>query len=444
METMTFEGNDDFLRLPIAEKIIQLLKSDADISPLVIDGGWGTGKTLFCKKLISKIKSEQSGELTTVYVDAFKADHTNEPLLTVVSAIAAVLPEKEKAGFIKKAIPVVRFGAKTLLKAAYGHVLKQNADDISDDIEKELSNAGNKIIDITINNIIKDHIDSEKNIVALQSMLESLAEEQDIVVFIDELDRCRPNFAVDMLELIKHTLNVKGVHFVFVTNMQQMKASVNHCYGGEINAQRYLDKFVKFTVRLPQSRDLYKPSGTHNSKIHFKNLMMQSDSLKQIYDKTGAVEYLANAVIDKHNYSLREVETLVRSIQIYSVLTSGKALLGNYGIGSITLLGIILYTFEPELAEQVCYGNADPKNIMDYLGVKEFRGERDHPDFDLELICFAFAMELHQINDIRPSKILDKMKIEAQQFFSGTTYMQSGNRVLLAAQAIDTLKLNSK
>ncbi|MBS9778043.1 MAG: hypothetical protein KGV50_04690 [Gammaproteobacteria bacterium] len=51
VENITFENRDEFQRKPIAEKIIQLLKSEIDISPLMIDGNWGIGKTEFCCKL---------------------------------------------------------------------------------------------------------------------------------------------------------------------------------------------------------------------------------------------------------------------------------------------------------------------------------------------------------------------------------------------------------
>ncbi|WP_244572458.1 P-loop NTPase fold protein, partial [Escherichia coli] len=53
----TFDYRDEFLRKPIAEKLIALLNSDINLSPLVIDGGWGTGKTEFCKKVANLIEN---------------------------------------------------------------------------------------------------------------------------------------------------------------------------------------------------------------------------------------------------------------------------------------------------------------------------------------------------------------------------------------------------
>ena len=81
MKELTFKQRDEFRRQPIAEKLISLLTSNIDISPMVIDGGWGTGKSEFCHKLIDLMNDDDTHHL--IYVDAFQADHADEPLLTV-------------------------------------------------------------------------------------------------------------------------------------------------------------------------------------------------------------------------------------------------------------------------------------------------------------------------------------------------------------------------
>lgn len=90
------------------------------------------------------------------------------------------------------------------------------------------------------------------------------------MLFVDELDRCRPDFAVNMLEIIKHTFNVKGVQFVLVTNTQQLRSSINHCYGETVDAQRYLDKFLKYSFSLPQVQGLNTYQETSVSLSHYK------------------------------------------------------------------------------------------------------------------------------------------------------------------------------
>ena len=79
----TFNDRDEFQRKQIAEKAVKILSSDIDISPMVIDGGWGTGKTEFCHKLINLMAEDNTHHL--IYVDAFQADHADEPLLTILA-----------------------------------------------------------------------------------------------------------------------------------------------------------------------------------------------------------------------------------------------------------------------------------------------------------------------------------------------------------------------
>jgi predicted KAP-like P-loop ATPase len=92
---ITFQGEngrDEFQREQIADKVISLLTSDIDISPMVIDGHWGTGKTEFCHKLINKLAVEHK-DYRPIYIDAFKADHADSPLLTILAEVLNLLPE---------------------------------------------------------------------------------------------------------------------------------------------------------------------------------------------------------------------------------------------------------------------------------------------------------------------------------------------------------------
>ena len=247
--TKTFDERDEFQRKSIAEKAIKLLKSDIDISPMVIDGSWGTGKTEFCHKLINLMKEDETHSI--IYIDAFKSDHINEPLMTVLAEIIKILPnEPARKKFIKKILPAVRFGIKALAKASVSHLLRQDFTDVAEDFTDGIEEATDKAIDATAELILKEHIEAEKNLKTLQAALTEIASNSPIVIFVDELDRCRPSFAIDTLEIIKHTFDVENVSFVLITNTQQLKASINHCYGQAVDAQRYLDKFVKFRFEL--------------------------------------------------------------------------------------------------------------------------------------------------------------------------------------------------
>ena len=143
LEKPTFDTQDEFKRKPIAENIIRLLTSDIDLSPMVIDGGWGTGKTEFCQKLI-RLMQQQHPDYQPVYIDAFRSDHSGEPLLALLAEIIKACtpedtgeqPSEQRKNITRKVAKAAGFVMKTVAKAAVGHVLKQNTDDLAEGLQQ--------------------------------------------------------------------------------------------------------------------------------------------------------------------------------------------------------------------------------------------------------------------------------------------------------------------
>ena len=269
----TFATHDEFNRKPIAENIIRLLTSPIDLSPMVIDGGWGTGKTEFCQKLI-RLMQQQHPDYQPIYIDAFRSDLSGEPLLALLAEIIkSCTPEdtdgqqSERKRLTREISKLVKFGIKTGANALSHYFLKQSVDDLAEEFqqitsdEQEAKNAAETVtdvaakitdytIDATVEALLKEQIEAEKNLETLKACLKELATDKPIILFIDELDRCRPDYAVDMLEVIKHVFDVKNVKVVLVTNTKQLRAAINHRYGVEVDAQKYLDKFLKYSFAL--------------------------------------------------------------------------------------------------------------------------------------------------------------------------------------------------
>lgn len=355
-DKLTFEACDDFRREPIAGQIISLLTSEIEISPLVIDGDWGTGKTEFCTKL--KHKLEQTSDYRAVYVDAFKADHADNPLMTILSAVLSLVDQEEKHELRKKALPVLRLGAKVAGKAVLSHLSRTDADTLLGDISRELDEVSDEVIDSAVRAMLKDHEDAEANIKALQGTLETVASDEPIVIFIDELDRCRPDFAVQMLELIKHTFDVTGLQFVLVTNMKQLKAAINHAYGAGVEAERYLDKFIKFRCVLPES---YRRNGDPHQREreaaveHLAATLSASKPLEgtKLVEGENRVTEFAKELTSRRSLSLREVEAFVRHLEIYHQLTQELSAEKYLGFTLIRVFAVFVYCFNTELSRKV-------------------------------------------------------------------------------------------
>lgn len=316
MET-TFDARDEYQRRTIAERLEVLMDSTLDISPVVIDGYWGTGKTEFSLKL-SNYLSQKKDQRHVVYIDAFKEDHCEDPLLSITAAIANALPEEEKRDLIQKAVPAIKFGVKTALKAGAGWILRQNSDGITEEFQQALKETSSTAIDCTIENLITEHMEAENNIKALNSKLRELSNDKKIIIIIDELDRCRPTFAVELLEKVKHIFDAPNVTFILVTNLSQLKAAINHVYGSSVDSQNYLDKFIKYIVRLPET---FRPDGHnsfHTSHTHWNNLVEKSELTQPArLELSNRIEEVLNVRL----LSLREIESLHRYLEVYQLVS---------------------------------------------------------------------------------------------------------------------------
>lgn len=441
MTKRTFATRDEYNRKPIAESIARLLESNEDITPLVINGGWGTGKSEFCEKLVELTKEEK--RLEAVYIDAFQADHINEPLLTVIAAIASILPKSEQANFRKKAIPTIKHGLRLGLKAGVGHVLRQDYAEIADDFDKDIKAATNKIIDATIDEAIKDYAEAQKNLDQLKALLQKATEKKKLAIFIDELDRCKPTYALEMLELLKHTFDIPGIRFVLITNLQQMMASIHHCYGQSVDAPRYLEKFIKFTVTLPQISDSKSPIATHISKAHLKSLINSNALIKSSSELSYAFIELSEQVIDYRNYSLREVETLVRYMGVFCQLRKKKLNYENLnGDAIMTAFGVITYALSPSLAESIYNGTASGEDVAEFFGVSKLSLLGDGHLNMHEVVVITAILELNR----GTSNILEGVRISAysdnaNKFFIPSRVHKTEKRFSLTSEAIGALKL---
>jgi len=117
-----------------------------------------------------------------------------------------------------------------------------------------------------------------------------------LVVFIDELDRCKPSFAVHLLEQIKHYLCDDRITFVISVNLEELQHTIKHYYGGAFDACRYLDRFFDLRISLPPA-----------DKSRF-------------YDEIGLngsypSETVTKRFIENYNLELREITRYYRQVR---------------------------------------------------------------------------------------------------------------------------------
>lgn len=96
-----------------------------------------------------------------------------------------------------------------------------------------------------------------------------------LVIFIDELDRCRPNYAIETLERIKHYFDDERIIFVVSVNKEQLVHTISNFYGDSFDSTGYLNKFFDMNIYLPEIPQYSKRSTilqTNQGQYHLKKI----------------------------------------------------------------------------------------------------------------------------------------------------------------------------
>ena len=255
-----------------------VLREDKSAYTIAVDAKYGEGKTYFLKRL----KEQLSFNHPVAYVDAWADDLADEPLTALAATLEEALQpffeedevQRSVADFMAKTGRVVKIASGGLLRRGLGLLLTEVAadellDGATEEVRKAVKETAEKAIDDTVEDLQKtppgklmqERVDEFKEgkaaIRAMKNSLGAVVKALDgvdhhppIVIVIDELDRCRPTYAIKLLEEIKHLFDVPGLVFVFGTHGEQLGHSVTGAYGAGFDGRSYLRRFIDREYRL--------------------------------------------------------------------------------------------------------------------------------------------------------------------------------------------------
>lgn len=294
---------------------IAILDAIEDGCSIALDGNWGSGKTFFVKQakmvmdayneyiksyteddrnIIKSVQTDKSvidlSEMqpqVCVYYDAWENDNDDDPILSLVYTI--LNGADEDFSFRERSFLEIAAG---LMQTFTGRDWKQIIDGLKgkDPLEKLKQS---KHIETLVAEFLKSLLPEHGN---------------RLVVFIDELDRCKPSYAVRLLERIKHYFSNDQITFVFSVNTNELQHTIRKYYGNDFNASRYLDRFFDLRIALPLP----------NMERFYRSISF--DDTSYTYD------IVCSAVIKTYHFELREVARYLRLARIaaYEPTHNGK------------------------------------------------------------------------------------------------------------------------
>jgi hypothetical protein len=238
---------------------------------IALDAPWGGGKTWFGRNWAAQLRSNQH---KVAFIDAFEQDYIEDPFMIIAAELATLLDDGEgsagalrsgAASVMKAILPLAsRVILNTVGRLALGSSdLGEGFQRAIDDVREGVADRAEKLIEKKL----EEHEEEMKSFAAYRQALAEFAAKQDrpVVVFVDELDRCNPVFAVRLIERIKHFFEIPNVVFVLLLNRNQLEQAVKGMFGEQTDAAAYLSKFVRFFFRLPSP--LAERNGPHGSQV---------------------------------------------------------------------------------------------------------------------------------------------------------------------------------
>lgn len=295
-----------------ARILTEIVGSYSDGFVLAIDNEWGTGKTTFVKMWRQLLINE---EYQTIYFNAWENDFNNNPLVALMSELKPLTHGKVDGEKVFKS--VVEKGAvlvKNVVPALAKSLIKRYVDiDVIEGAVENTTKAATEILEEEI----EEYSDKKKTIAEFREELEKFIKKTDskkpLVFIIDELDRCRPNYAVEVLEQMKHFFSVSGIVFVLSIDKNHLASSVKGFYGSEqINTDEYLRRFIdlEYSIPKPSNKEFCDYLFDYYS---FKDFFLSTERkmINELQGETDALPNMAVILFNQTNATLRQQEKIL-------------------------------------------------------------------------------------------------------------------------------------
>ncbi len=298
--------DDDILKNKfVADVLTRFVVAPTPAVTIALNGKWGSGKTFLLKRWHQDLV--KSGA-RAIYFNAWEDDHLEDPLIAIIGQLVNEFSDKS----FKTVLGRIKKKAGAILKSLITEGVHTQIGVNIETIEGKV-NPVRTIFDTYVEQNREKQLLKESLCELLKVNYEESA--LPLVFIVDELDRCRPTFAIEVLERIKHLFNIEDVIFVFGVDLTQLGISIQSVYG-QIDVANYLHRFFDYEITLPLTKQKY----------FFEHLQRRFQHHIAKYDipfddvKIAPLEDIARI----HKLSLREIEYGMRLVTLATKLSNSK------------------------------------------------------------------------------------------------------------------------
>lgn len=349
-------ANDTIGRRTQAERLTGLVERIEGPCVIALDAPYGAGKTTFLRMRAQTLRNEGFG---VAEFNAWTSDFDGKPSNALAAQIDDAIDADGSDNAVNKAVDKLKCALVKV--AAFAPMISLAMPEVDADFDSANFVAAANVR-LPIDALRSKSKEKEKSI---QDIRDALAEYTDkkgrLVVLIDELDRCRPTYAIETLEVAKHIFNAKGVVFALGLHRQQLTASIKAVYGQDFDAVGYLERFFDLSASLPvvRGREGYIKTKLDPQQLRYDMVMLTGN--QQLPD-LGFAEELAVSV---EGMTARLIDRFAQNLKI--TLVTMPSNLRNQGMFEYVCVGLALKLLDPEMYARFNEGDASDKDVFDRL-----------------------------------------------------------------------------
>ena len=340
--------------------LTQIVKNTKGGFTLSINADWGYGKTTFVKMWEASLQNEG---YKTIYFNAWETDFVADPMMALIDGLregfeSADLPQEKLQKL--SALWDVIINIVALLPTPNAQLIGGATKAVKKGVCSLLKDKNQLQKHQSYRKLIKDFKDQ------LTELAKELSEDKQLIIFVDELDRCRPDYAVQMLERIKHFFEIENIIFVISVDKTILCKSIKAYYGGiEVDTEAYLRRFIDLEFDLPKfdiSDFIDAQFGRKELAIYFTNYQ---DYLQKNYSGEDRAVTLRKALLDclkAENRSLRDIEKYFNRL---GVIISSKDL--THQVLDLTCYVLYLHMFHRDIYNQLRIADLEVPKMWDMI-----------------------------------------------------------------------------
>ena len=366
--------DDDKLGLkPFSEKLERFLMVEHDFveGSLVVslNAPFGSGKTTFLSMWNADLDQRRSADTSlpkTIFLNAWESDFCGDALLSIVTGLANAAggagshelePKAHRLREAAKDVAWFATGLANKLASKWTGVDPVAAGDFASGKKKARQPPKPDFVTLY-----------EQRTAALKKLKQTLrdiygGERPKAFVFVDELDRCRPDYAVGYLETIKHVFDVHGLVFVLAVDYEQLGSSARALFGQELKFPEYFRKFVQRSISLPEPGE----TGMQTLAGHYTTIYLEREgkrtSLMKLNDRAPNIVELISA-LKMTPRQIQEVFRVIGHVAAGDAEQRGKL---NWCLGAGLILMSALQVADPLMYRSIGTGQKSCLDVGNYL-----------------------------------------------------------------------------